>query len=175
MQTSVESLKSNQALHKSLSREGQSDPWPVRDEAFSAEGLFGVLKVLNIFNIRSADDLAVRNDEIFSHSPHYLRFAGPLPRVLPRSGSGHEKDTNLGSLGNPSGPISFFANLASVYILLASSKPTFLLLIILCTSRFACWSSPARESPAATLVERSKSVEVKPDSISLVKEEGSRV
>ena len=129
----------------------------------------------NVFNIELADELAIRNDEIYCNSPHYLRLADPLPRVLPRSGIGHENDTNLGSLGNPSGPISFFANLASVYILLASSKSTFLLLIILCTSRFACWSSPARESPAATLVERSKSVEVKPDSMSLVKEEGSRV
>ena len=129
----------------------------------------------NGFNIELADELAVRNDEIYCNSPHYLRLVDPLPRVLPRSGIGHENDTNLGSLGNPSGPISFFANLASVYILLASSKSTFLLLIILCTSRFACWSSPARESPAATLVERSKSVEVKPDSMSLVKEEGSRV
>ena len=131
--------------------------------------------MLIIFNMDSADDLAFRNDEVLSHKPHYLRLAGPLPRVLPRSGVGHENDTNLGSLGIPSGPISFFANLASVYILLASSKPTFLLLIILCTSPFACWSSPARESPAATLVERSKSVEVKPDSISLVKEGGSLV
>ena len=131
--------------------------------------------MLNIFHIESADELAVRNDEVLSHSPHYLRLAGPLPQVLPRSGSCHENDTNLGSLGIPSGPISFFANFASVYILLASSKPSFLLLMILCTSRFACWSSPARESPAATLVERSKSVEVKPDSISLVKDEGSRV
>ena len=94
--------------------------------------------------------------------------------LLNDTDSFHENDTNFGSLGLPSGPILFFANRCSVYILLASSKPTFLVFIIFCTSRFAAWSSPARESPAAIFVERSKSAEVKPDSMSLENDEGKR-
>ena len=50
----------------------------------------------------------------------------------------HENDTNFGSLGLPSGPILFFANRSSVYILRASSNPTPLPRMILRTSLFAC-------------------------------------
>lgn len=42
----------------------------------------------------------------------------------------HEKVTNFGSLGSPSAPIPLFLKFLSMYILLASSKPTPLLFII---------------------------------------------
>jgi hypothetical protein len=86
----------------------------------------------------------------------------------------YEKLTNFGSLGLPSGPIPFFANLPSVKILLASSKLTLLFFMIFWISRLESTSSPERESPAATLAERSKAEEEKPDSMSALKEVGRR-
>ena len=86
----------------------------------------------------------------------------------------YEKLTNFGSLGLPSGPIPFFANLPSVKILLASSKLTLLFFIIFWISRLESTSRPERESPAATLAERSKAEEEKPDSMSALKEVGRR-
>lgn len=86
----------------------------------------------------------------------------------------YEKLTNFGSLGLPSGPIPFFANLPSVKILLASSKLTLLFFMIFWISCLESMSSPERESPAATLAERSKAEEEKPDSISALKEVGRR-
>lgn len=85
-----------------------------------------------------------------------------------------ENDTNFGSSGRPSGLMPFLANLCSVTILRASSNPIFLLFIIFATSLLPCWSSPARESPTATFDVRSKLLDVKPDSISLEKDEGRR-
>lgn len=86
----------------------------------------------------------------------------------------YEKLTNFGSLGNPSGPILFFANRPSVYILLASSKLTLRFFIIFCISLLLELSNPALESPAATFPDRSKAEEENPASISPEKEEGRR-
>lgn len=62
----------------------------------------------------------------------------PTANLLADDPDPHANETNLGSLGIPSGPILFLANLPSVYILLASSKPTLLFFMIFCTSPFAC-------------------------------------
>ena len=88
--------------------------------------------------------------------------------------SAYENDTNLGSLGNPSGPILFFANLCSVYTLLASSKLIPLVFINRWTSRLPLASSPALESPSVTFELRSNADELKPASTSPMNEVGSR-
>src|SRR2546421_1004995 len=76
----------------------------------------------------------------------------------------HENETNFGSLGTPSAPILFFAKRCSVYTLLASSKVIPRVRIRRWTSRLPFISRPPRESPSITFEERSKSVDVKPDS-----------
>jgi hypothetical protein len=93
-------------------------------------------------------------------------------RVVPYH---HENDTNFGSLGKPSAPMLFFLKLCSIYTLLASSKPMPRFFMILCTSRFPLTSSPALESPSMTLLLRSKSLDVKPDSTSDMKDVGTRL
>ena len=120
-------------------------------------------------------------------SPRYSNACGiylcaqhsPCPQHLHRTSSPshrpYEKLTNFGSLGLPSGPILFFANRPSVYIRLASSNPTLRFRMIFWISFLLASSSPARESPAATLPDRSKAEDDRPASMSLEKEEGSRL
>ena len=96
----------------------------------------------------------------------------PTPFKSPASA--YEKLTNLGSLGLPSGPMPFFANRPSVYILRASSKLTRRFFMIFCISRLLLSSRPALLSPLATLPDRSKAEEDRPDSMSPAKVEGRR-
>lgn len=86
----------------------------------------------------------------------------------------YEKQTNLGSRGRPSEPILFFANLASVCILLASLKFTRRLFMMTWISLLLISSRPRRKSPAAILEERSNSGLVRPFSISEMKADGRR-
>ena len=101
-------------------------------------------------------------------NPTKLAPSAPFPPV------NHENETNFGSRGIPSGPILFFANRCSVYILRASLKSTFLLLMIFSTSRFPRASRPERESPSVILPARSKSDECSPASTSSRKVSGMR-
>lgn len=82
----------------------------------------------------------------------------------------YEKLTNLGSLGNPSGPILFLANRPSVCILLASSKLTLRLFMIFIISLLLASSNPLLESPPETLPAKSNAEDDNPDSISAWKD-----
>lgn len=87
---------------------------------------------------------------------------------------GHENETNLGSLGLPSGPMLFLANRFWVYMRRASSKSTFRLFMIFLTSSFPAASNPALASPSATFAAISNCDEEKPASRSLAKLAGRR-
>ena len=87
----------------------------------------------------------------------------------------HEKLTNFGSRGSPSGPMLFFLKRSCMYNRRASSKSTPLLFMMACTSRLPASSSPCRESPASRFVLRSKAAEDRPASMSSRKEVGRRV
>ena len=104
-------------------------------------------------------------------SDHISPTVPSLP--FPSPSVSYEKLTNFGSLGLPSGPMPFFAKRPSVYILLASSKPTLRFLIIFWISFLLEPSKPARLSPSATLPLRSKADEESPASMSPAKVEGS--
>ena len=82
---------------------------------------------------------------------------------------------NLGSLGRPSEPMLFLAKLLSVKIRLASSKSTFCRFMMLLIVRLPASSRPGRISPEERLSVRSKVSDVRPSSISLAKEECTRV
>jgi hypothetical protein len=100
--------------------------------------------------------------------PQHQSVVGPSRPI-------HEKLTNLGSRGSPSGPMLFFLKRSCMYNRRASSKLTPLLFMIVCTSRFAASSSPCRESPASRFAFKSKAEDESPASISSRKEVGRRV
>src|SRR4051812_28826220 len=118
----------------------------------------------NLLSLSTVDKLL----RSFPHPPSPTPYS---PSFKPLNRHAHEKLTNLGSLGLPSAPIPFLANRPSIYISRASSKFTRLFRMIFWISFLAPSSNPARESPERRLGVRLKLEEVRPDSMSLAKEE----
>ena len=85
-----------------------------------------------------------------------------------------EKNTAFGSLGIPSSPTFSLRNRSRTQMARASSKPHFLLAMILFTATLPSSSSPCLLSPSSKLDERSKLAEVKPELMSSEKEPGRR-